>query len=227
MLRERRRQLLAVGMRTLAGRINAKLTLQVSGTHFVPRSGPALLVCRHYHHLYDGSALFAVLPRPLHIVVALDWADRPQRFAMEALCRLAAWPVVLRDPRIGYPWGNGYSPSERTSYARRALSDSVAILKDGCLLAIFPEGSPLIDPVAVSARARWPEFRSGFLRIALRAAREGLDVPIIPTGLRYVGPAVRPNSLIIRFGEPAHVGAPNRRRDVARDIQERVRALSA
>ena len=68
-----------------------------SGIAHIPVKGPALLVVRHYHHLYDGLALFAALPRQFHILVTLDWV---QNAAMQSLMkqptRLARWPVVLR-----------------------------------------------------------------------------------------------------------------------------------
>ncbi len=43
----------------------------------IPSQGPGLVVARHYHHLYDGLAMFAAIRRPFHIVVTLDWASKP------------------------------------------------------------------------------------------------------------------------------------------------------
>ena len=42
------------------------------------------------------------VPRPLHILVALDWVqNRAGRRAMERACRAAGWPVVLRPTGAG------------------------------------------------------------------------------------------------------------------------------
>lgn len=51
-----------------------RLKTCTSGAEHIPSKGPALLVARHYHHLYDGLALYASVPRCLHILVTLDWA---------------------------------------------------------------------------------------------------------------------------------------------------------
>ena len=56
--------------RTLAA---ARLQLEVKGLSRIPKHGPVLLVARHYHHLFDGVALLLSIPRPIHILVTLDW----------------------------------------------------------------------------------------------------------------------------------------------------------
>ena len=47
--------------------------------HNLPTDGPVLLVARHYHHLFDGVVLLASMPRPIHILVTLDWAKKQLR----------------------------------------------------------------------------------------------------------------------------------------------------
>lgn len=52
-------------MRLIARGLAAnRLKTVASGLENIPAHGPVLIVVRHYHHLYDGLALFAVLPRP-------------------------------------------------------------------------------------------------------------------------------------------------------------------
>ena len=64
---------IARAMRTIAAILGARrLTTRTRNVENVPTLGPALIVARHYHHLYDGLALFAALPRSFHIVVAID-----------------------------------------------------------------------------------------------------------------------------------------------------------
>jgi hypothetical protein len=62
------------GVRLFAQVIAAnRLEMKVTGLAHVPEYGPAVLVARHYHHLFDGVALFLSIPRPIHILVTLDW----------------------------------------------------------------------------------------------------------------------------------------------------------
>jgi len=103
-----------LGSRAIAGR---RLQLTVEGLEHVPTSGPALIAARHYHHLYDGCALIATLPRPVHILVALDWVDRPiVRRVMErglrrgALADRAPWRRHV-PPRRPHRLQSGRAPS--------------------------------------------------------------------------------------------------------------------
>jgi len=103
-------------------KVRRDLSLRIEGGRFVPRRGPALIVCNHYHHLYDGCALIAAIRRPVRIVVALDWAqDRRTRLLMEAACRAARWPVILRGERVTAA-GGAYAQEEVRSFVRRGLS---------------------------------------------------------------------------------------------------------
>lgn len=215
-------------MRFLARRFLAGMDVRVEGLANVPSRGPALLICRHYHNFYDAVTLLGVFGRPVRMVVALDWArDGRQRAYMEALCRVADWPVVLRDPERGNPWGGAYRPRERLPYARTALLHALDVLRRGELLAIFPEGSPVIDPVAPRPRALWPAFDSGYLSIAMQAGRAGLDVPLVPAGFTYAGSPEKPLGVTLRFGAPERIAGARQRRAVARELECKVRELSA
>ena len=189
-------------MRAGARALLRGIDVRVEGLEHVPTRGPALLVCRHYHHLYDGAVLLSAIPRPVRIVVALDWAaGSSQRGIMELLCKAAGWPVVLRDPARGNPWGPAYERRERRGYLRRAIARSVELLRQGELLAIFPQGYPVVDPLSASGDdERWFPFASGFLTIARRAAREGVEVPLVPAGFAYSGPRNKPARVSLRFG---------------------------
>ena len=166
----------APGMRAVARAVLGKIRVRVDGVENVPASGPALLVCRHHHHLYDGAALVLAIRRPVRMIVGLDWVkDQGQRAYMEALCAIAGWPVVLRDETEGNPWGDGYRTSERRRYARAALTQSVDVLRRGGVLAMFPEGYPEIDPAGTAGSDAVRPFAPGYLSIAVRAGRAGID----------------------------------------------------
>jgi putative membrane protein len=216
-------------MRLVARVLLAKTRLHVEGLEHVPRRGPALIVCRHYHHLYDGAALTLAITRPVRIVVALDWTkDRRQRRMMETLCAVARWPILLRPPGDAQGWGDGYDPRERARFVRDALVRSAELLVRGDVVAIFPEGFPTIDPAGSrKPDDGWLPFASGYLTIAERARRLGATVPLVPAGLSYAGSEDAPATITLRFGAPEMIRTPGERRNFAKTIEERVHELSA
>jgi putative membrane protein len=80
-----------------AGRVE----IAVTGLKHVPMEGPVLLVARHYHHLLDAAVLLRSIPRPIHIVVTLDWVKTNfgRRF-MTMATTMASWPVILRSDAL-------------------------------------------------------------------------------------------------------------------------------
>ncbi|MBV9578907.1 MAG: 1-acyl-sn-glycerol-3-phosphate acyltransferase, partial [Chloroflexi bacterium] len=160
------------------------LDLRVTGLEHVPRDGPAILVARHYHHLYDACAILASVPREVHVVVAVDWLHGWPLQLMLKLTQAARWPAVWRSP---------------TRLNRSGYQLSLELLRRGRLLLIFPEGYPAIEPRGLQVRgpAEFLPFASGFLRLAERA---GPAIPIVPVGLWYGGRGLRQARL--RFGKP-------------------------
>jgi putative membrane protein len=198
---EKSMRLIARGM--AAGRLK---TIS-AGLEFIPPAGPAVIVARHYHHLFDGLALFAALPRPFHILVTLDWAqNRAVRGMMTALTRTARWPVLLRTDAAhrGSQTGGAFSVTDVLRYQRTALRDAVQLLAEGRVLIVFPEGYPNIDPhyTPKTRRDEFLPFKPGFLRIVLAAEkRMARVIPLIPAGIHYV--PGRPWTAYLRFGPPA------------------------
>ncbi|HLH62785.1 MAG TPA: carotenoid biosynthesis protein [Ktedonobacteraceae bacterium] len=195
----RRLSLLTVytGSRMLTRR---KVQVIVEGLEYVPRSGPVLIVARHFHHLYDGCVLLETVPRCLHILVALDWVQkRWLRRLMEWACAMVDWPALLRIERLGdaanminpVPMTNSsvYARGEFGRYLRRAARDSVRLLRNGEALVIFPEAYPNIDPAPTPKKDKeaFLPFRPGFARLVEMAERDGhTRVAIIPAGFSYV-----------------------------------------
>jgi len=180
-------------MRAIAAALAAgRLKTIASGVGNIPAQGPALIVARHYHHLYDGLALFAALPRSFHIVVTVDWAkNRRIKFFMETLTRMARWPVLLRADalrRDGKRVDQLCSRQELQRYQIRALRQAAELLVEGKIVVVFPEGYPNIDPTYTpkSAPDEFLPFKPGFVSV-LTAAEKHLKrkVPIIPAGLCY------------------------------------------
>lgn len=216
---------LRLSARALAAR---RLDFRVEGLEHLPRQGSLLIASRHYHHLYDGCALLAVMPRPLHILVALDWVTTQRgRRLMERACHTAQWPAMLRAERLQAPGRSAYNSTEAERYLNRAVHDAVSLLRAGRALAIFPEAYPAIDPHATpnTGGADLP-FRPGFVRIAEMAQRDGhTRVPIVPAGLCYE--RGRRWRVTLRFAAPHYVYGRHDRMIVLRAVEEQVRRLSA
>lgn len=214
-----------LGSRVIAGR---RLQLTVEGLEHIPASGPALIAARHYHHLYDGCALITTLPRPVHILVALDWVDRPiVRRVMERACAAARWPIVLRGDALTRPGARtAYSPAERRRYLHRAVTETVDLLRAGEVVVVFPEAYPNVDPTYTPKTADgFLPFRPGFAALAALAERDGHPpVPIIPAGLAY-----RPGDrweLTLRFGPPLFIDDWPDRAALVAAVEQQVRDLS-
>jgi 1-acyl-sn-glycerol-3-phosphate acyltransferase len=203
-------------------------SVTVSGLDQLPARGPVVLAARHVHHLFDATVLLTALPRPLHFLVALDWAhSRCERWLLERACRLAVWPGLLRADRLP-PDSSVWQPAESRRYGRRSLQESVAILVAGRTLVVFPEGSPAIDP---ERPARDPSsllaFQPGFASIARQAARcLGQPVPVIPVGLAYQSDGRRWH-VQARLGSPMLIGQQSDRDAVTRTVEAEVRRLSS
>jgi putative membrane protein len=206
-----------------------RLDLRVEGREHIPRTGPVVIAARHYHHLWDGCGLIAVSPRPLHVVVTLDWMHQPVgRRLMDVACRAAGWPVVPR-PDSPSRAGSRSGDAPRAADVPRLLAatrQSVQYLRAGEALLIFPEGYPNVDPgyTPKADDEDFLPFRPGFARFAALAELGGVSVPIIPAGLEYR--RGRRWRVTIRLGAPIWIGAD---RDIgawAKSVEVAVRRLS-
>lgn len=213
--------------------IRAKVRVRVEGLDYVPRSGPVLLAARHYHNFYDGCILLAVMPRRIHLFVALDWIQTQRtRRGMEYICWLAQWPVSLREERLDMTNAEHGSRSVYTAqdvrrYVLHSSKQSVQLLRQGEVLVIFPEGYPNIDPAPnpkSDGRAFLP-FQPGFARLVEMAERnDAPPVAIIPVGFVYTHPPRW--RVTVRFGAPLQRGDFADAAKMVKAIEERVRALS-
>ena len=204
-------------LRAASKRAVAKdLRLTIHGFEHLPPNGPVLLVARHYHHLYDGCAVMATVPRQVRVLVGLDWVERPVALrGMQAACRAAGWPVVFRNT----------SETDRARWLpalRKAMQQSIQILRDGKLLLVFPEGYPTIDPHP-TPKTRDDEilpFQSGFVRIARDAHASGIPLCTLPLGFQYEQLDGQWR-VTMRFGAPLELDFG----DPALHIAEGVRAI--
>ncbi|MCS6802938.1 MAG: lysophospholipid acyltransferase family protein [Chloroflexota bacterium] len=203
------------------------LDLTLEGLEHLPERGPALIAARHFHHLYDGAILISRLPRPVRVVVAADWAkDARWRALLELGCGLLGWPTVLRRDALACRARPAYRPDEVLPYLQRALREVALLLRNGEVVAIFPEGYPTIDPewrMKKDDTVILP-FRPGFLRFAQYAERTGAGaVPIIPAGIWAAPPTYR--RIVLRLGAP-RFASEAAEATLIREIEDAVRALS-
>jgi 1-acyl-sn-glycerol-3-phosphate acyltransferase len=182
-----------LGARALAA---GRVAIAVTGLEHIPADGPVLLVARHYHYLFDGVVLLVSIPRPIHILVTLDWVKNSYALRLLTLATtMARWPVVLRSGAARTCATGRWTWREKLiragavrRYQRSALDDSVALLTEGRVLAVFPEGYPNIDR-HYTPKTKPEEvlpFKAGFAAIAAAAERrQGSRVAIVPCGFGY------------------------------------------
>lgn len=212
--------------RTLRALSRASLSrtvdLNVEGLAHVPASGPVILAARHFHHLIDGEVLMATLPRPAHLMVALDWATKqPGRTVLAAACRSARWPAVIR-PDSPFQ----FDQAERRRALSAAMRESLQLLREGRILVVFPEAFPNVDlrPGPKADERAFLPFHDGFARLAAIARSEGLNVPIVPVGFDYV--RGRRWSVTARFGQPITLASRADLDAVRAEVEAKVTTLS-
>jgi 1-acyl-sn-glycerol-3-phosphate acyltransferase len=116
-----RRRLIRAILRVLAGGALSALTRwHVEGKKNLPPGGPLLVVGNHFSFI-DPVAMIHATPWPLEFVGGLEMPNAP--------------PIVRFIPRL---WGR-YTVQRGTG-ARHALRGAQAVIDQGGVLGIFPEG---------------------------------------------------------------------------------------
>ena len=205
--------------------LRREATLMVEGLEHVPAAGPTLLVARHVHHLFDGCALWTHLPRPFRILVAVDWAaGRASGRLLDWACRTMGWPRVLRADAPAGP-----ATTDAVWFRRQATGETVALLRAGEAVLVFPEGFPAVGPNPNPATRRGLDemlpFRPGFARLVALAEKDRRTrVATVPIGFTYAGGP--PWSIAVRCGAPMFLERDERPGAFAARVEARVRLLS-
>ncbi|MFV0130612.1 lysophospholipid acyltransferase family protein [Streptomyces sp. HMX112] len=177
---------------------------RVLGAWRVPATGPVILAVNHAHNL-DGPMLMGTAPRPVHFLIKKEAFTGPL------------------DPFLR---GIGQVKVDRSAPDRTAITSALAVLADGGVLGIFPEGT--------RGQGDFASLRAGLAYFAVRG-----DAPIVPVAV--LGSTDRRGRLIralpplrsgvdVVFGDPFRAGdAGGRRTRTALDdatvrIQERLTA---
>ncbi|MFZ2858623.1 MFS transporter [Acidovorax sp.] len=132
---------------------------RVRGDEHLPTTGAAILACNHVSFV-DAVLLMAASPRPICFVMDHRIFRVP---VLGWLFRLAkAIPIAPQkeDPRV----------------YEAAFERAAQVLREGDLLAIFPEGGITHD-------GQLQPFKGGIAKILERARADGLEVPVVPMAL--------------------------------------------
>jgi 1-acyl-sn-glycerol-3-phosphate acyltransferase len=132
---------------------------RVEGDEHIPDAGPALLVCNHVSFV-DAVLLMAASPRPI-------------RFLMDH--RIFKVPVLGWLFKLAKAIPIAPQKEDPAAY-ERAFAQAAAVLREGDLLGIFPEG-------AITRDGQLQPFKGGAKKILDQAQAEGLAVPVVPMAL--------------------------------------------
>ena len=132
---------------------------KVQGDEHIPTQGAAVLVCNHVSFV-DAVLLMAASPRPI-------------RFIMDHR--------IFKVPLLGWLFKLAkaipIAPQKEDPEAYEAAFDVAAqVLREGDLLAIFPEGG-------ITQDGRLQPFKGGIMKILARAQADGVTAPVIPMAL--------------------------------------------
>jgi 1-acyl-sn-glycerol-3-phosphate acyltransferase len=132
---------------------------KIMGDEHIPVQGAAILTCNHVSFV-DAVLLMAASPRPIYFVM-----DHR----------------IFKQPLIGYLFKLGKAipistRSEDPAAYEAAFESAAKVLRDGDLLAIFPEGG-------ITKDGTLQPFKRGIMKILENAKRDGVNAPVIPMAL--------------------------------------------
>jgi len=135
---------------------------KVRGDEHLPVAGAAVLACNHVSFV-DAVLLMAASPRPIYFLMDHRIFRAP---LLGTLFRLAkAIPIA---------------PQKEDPAAYEAAFERAAqVLREGDLLAIFPEGG-------ITRDGQLQPFKGGIVKILQRAQADGLSVPVVPLALTHL-----------------------------------------
>ena len=132
---------------------------KIRGDENIPTLGAAILVCNHVTFV-DAVLLMAASPRPIRFVMDHRIFRVP---VLGALFRLAkAIPIAPR--------------AEDPAVYEAAFAAAAQVLREGDLLAVFPEGG-------ITRDGTLQPFKGGIMKILERAHADGVVAPVIPMAL--------------------------------------------
>ena len=166
--------------------------LKIDGPENIPDEGPVIIAPNH-KSFWDAFFVAAATKRPIRFMGKSElFEGRGGRM----LIRLGAFPV------------------RRGSSDEEAIETAREILRGGGLLALFPEGTRVRDPVELG------KPHKGAARLALETGATIVPAAITGTEKLFAGPLPRPGRVRVSFGEPVRVEAADPSPEAAGDLLE-------
>ncbi|MBV8619779.1 MAG: MFS transporter [Curvibacter sp.] len=159
---------------------------RVQGDDHLPVAGAAVLACNHVSFV-DAVLLMAASPRPIYFLMDHRIFALPVLGTLFKLARAIPIAPQKEDP---------------AAY-EQAFERAAQVLREGDLLAIFPEGG-------ITRDGSLQPFKAGIVKILERAGRDGLAPPVIPMALTNLWGSYF-SRIELRDGEPKAMVRPFRR----------------
>jgi 1-acyl-sn-glycerol-3-phosphate acyltransferase len=176
----------AVGRRLGIGIIYGSWRPRVLGAWRIPAAGPVILAGNHSHAV-DGPVLMGTTPRPVHFLIKREAFVGPLGAFLRSIGQLSV---------------------DRAATDRGAVGDALAVLNEGGVLGIFPEGT--------RADGDFAALRGGLAYFALRSGAPVVPVAVLGSAERRsrVVPALPPlrGRIDVVFGDPFEAGDGTGRR---------------
>jgi 1-acyl-sn-glycerol-3-phosphate acyltransferase len=173
---ERMRRFLRFLVRSIGFTTLAKVD-RVEGLENIPAEGPAILMMNHLAFI---DSLFVLHTTPRNIVPL-------------AKVEVYDYPVIGIFPRLWH-----VIPVRREEVDRRAIQQSLEVLKAGEIVLVAPEGT------------RGTELREGKVGVAYLASRSGAPIVPVAVGGTQGFPALRPSGAWKTPGARVQYGRPFR-----------------
>jgi len=124
---------------------------KIKGSENIPKNGSFIVSCNHFNRLDPPFVIFAI-KKPINFLMA---SDQPR---VEAQIMWA-------------PWLYGFIPTNRQNIAPTTIKNSLAALKNGEIVGIFPEGAATEQIIRPA--------KKGAAYLAMRTGVEILPMSII------------------------------------------------
>lgn len=167
--------------------------LELQGADNILRQGAAI-VCPNHKSFWDAFFIGAATTRPLRYMAKTELIEG---LFGGLLVRLGAFPV------------------RRGQADQEALATARALLEQGELLVVFPEGTRVRDP------ERLGEPHRGAGRLALETGAPIVPAAITGTHRLFWGPLPQPRKVRVAFGKPILPPPVPPTPDAARELVER------
>ncbi|WP_405466414.1 1-acyl-sn-glycerol-3-phosphate acyltransferase [Streptomyces jietaisiensis] len=175
-----------VGRRIGVGLMHGLWKPRVLGAWRVPATGPLILAVNHTHNV-DGPMVMGVAPRPTHFLIKKE---------------------AFIGPLDPFLTGIGQVKVDRHGVDRTAISRALAVLDQGGVLGIFPEGT--------RGEGDFASLRAGLAYFAVRGGAPVLPVAVLGSSERRGRlmkglPPLRSRVDVV-FGDPFDAGDGSGRR---------------